>query len=74
LLAREEPDTALDIDDEQPADIAGTRTRGWGRGAHPDDEIGLAALADGIDGGAATALEAAIHAVDDDDYDIRCGD
>ena len=28
----------------------------------------------GINGSAATAEEAAIQAVDDDDYDIRCGD
>ena len=57
-----------------PRTSLGTRTRGWGRRAHPDDEIGLAALAAGIDGGAATAQEAAIHTVDDDDYDSRCGD
>jgi hypothetical protein len=41
--------------------------------AHPDDHADLAAHDAGIDGGAATAEEAAIHAVDDDDYDIRCG-
>ena len=43
-------------------------------GAQPDGEADLVAHDAGIDGGAATAEEAAIHAVDDDDYGIRCGD
>ena len=46
--------------------------RGWG--AHPDDEATWSHSTSGIDGGTATAEEAAIHVVDDDDYDIRCGD
>ena len=95
LLAREEPDTALDIDDEQPEDITGDEDAGDedvdglllddgpdpGQGrlvaedeeAHPDDHADLVAHDAGIDGGTATAEEAAIHAVDDD-YDIRSGD
>ena len=40
-------------------------------GAHPDDEEDLVATDVGIDGGAASAEEAAIHVVDDDDTDIR---
>jgi hypothetical protein len=40
-------------------------------GAHPDEEEDLVATDVGIDGGAATAEEAAIHVVDEDDYDIR---
>jgi hypothetical protein len=40
-------------------------------GAHPDAEADLVARDTGIDGGAATAEEAAIHVVDDDDTDIR---
>jgi Family of unknown function (DUF5709) len=40
-------------------------------GAHPDDETDLVARDAGIDGGAATAEEAAMHVVDEDDYDIR---
>ena len=40
-------------------------------GAHPDDEEDLVASDVGIDGGAATAEEAAMHIVDEDDYDIR---
>ncbi len=43
-------------------------------GAHPDAEADLVARDAGIDGGAATAEEAAVHVVDDDDTDIRSGD
>ena len=40
-------------------------------GAHPDEEADLVALDSGVDGGGATAEEAAMHVVDDDDTDIR---
>ena len=40
-------------------------------GAHEDDEEDLVASDVGIDGGGATAEEAAIHIVEEDDYDIR---
>jgi hypothetical protein len=40
-------------------------------GAHPDDEEDLVARDVGIDGGGATAEEAAMHVVEEDDYDIR---
>jgi hypothetical protein len=43
-------------------------------GAHPDDEEDLVATDVGIDGGAASAEEAAVHVVADDDTDIRSGD
>jgi Family of unknown function (DUF5709) len=43
-------------------------------GAHPDDEEDLVARDVGIDDGAASAEEAAVHVVDDDDTDIRSGD
>jgi hypothetical protein len=43
-------------------------------GAHPDDEADLVARDAGIDGGGATAEEAAIHVVEDDDTDVRSGD
>jgi hypothetical protein len=43
-------------------------------GAHPDEEPDLLARDVGIDGGAATAEEAAVHVVYDDDSDIRSGD
>jgi hypothetical protein len=39
-------------------------------GAHPDEEEDLVARDTGIDGGGATAEEAAMHVVDDDDTDI----
>ena len=43
-------------------------------GARPDEEADLVARDTGIDGGAASAEEAAMHVVDDDDTDIRSGD
>ncbi len=43
-------------------------------GAHPVGEADLVAHDAGIDGGAASAEEAAVHIVDDDDYDVRSGD
>ncbi len=43
-------------------------------GAHPDEEADLVARDAGVDGGAASAEEAAVHVVEDDDTDIRSGD
>jgi len=40
-------------------------------GAHPDQETDLVATDVGIAGGAASAEEAAMHVVEEDDYDIR---
>jgi hypothetical protein len=40
-------------------------------GAHPDEEEDLVARDAGFAGGAASAEEAAMHVVDEDDYDIR---
>jgi len=40
-------------------------------GAHPDEEADLVARDTGIDGGGASAEEAAMHVVIDDDTDIR---
>jgi Family of unknown function (DUF5709) len=40
-------------------------------GAHPNEEEDLVARDVGIDGGGATAEEAAVHIVEEDDYDIR---
>jgi hypothetical protein len=56
--------------DDGPAPRAG-RLVAEDEGAHPDAEADLVARDVGIDGGAATAEEAALHVVDDDDYDIR---
>jgi Family of unknown function (DUF5709) len=97
LLAEEEPDPALQIDnDENPDDVEGDEDAGdedldglllddgpdprAGRlvaadeGAHSAVEADLIARDAGIDGGAATAEEAAVHVVADDDTDIRSGD
>ena len=43
-------------------------------GAHPAGEADLVARDTGIDGGAASAEEAAVHVVEEDDYDIRSED
>src|SRR4029077_7090497 len=86
LLGEEEPDTALDLDDELPEDRedddeadeyvdglllddgpdprAGRVGAGDG-GRPPDDEEYLVATDVDIDGGAASAEEAAIHVVED---------
>ncbi len=44
------------------------------QGAPSPEEPDLAASDVGIDGGAATAEEAAVHIVEDDDNDVRSGD
>jgi Family of unknown function (DUF5709) len=43
-------------------------------GSHPAREADLVAQDAGVDGGAASAEEAAVHVVEDDDTDIRSGD
>jgi hypothetical protein len=43
-------------------------------GSHPAREADLVAQDAGVDGGAASAEEAAMHVVEDDDTDIRSGD
>jgi Family of unknown function (DUF5709) len=100
ILAEEEPDPALDFEDDgederaedfdADEDLADEDVDGLllddgpdpraGRlvaedeGAHPDAEADLVARDVGIDGAAATAEEAAVHVVDDDDTDVRSGD
>jgi hypothetical protein len=102
LLAEEEPDPALEIDDDLPSggeapsgrdededsadeyvdglllddgpDPRAGRLVAEDEGAHPDAEADLVARDAGIDDGAATAEEAAVHVVEEDDYDIRSGD
>ncbi|HUZ26003.1 MAG TPA: DUF5709 domain-containing protein [Streptosporangiaceae bacterium] len=97
LLAEEEPDPALQFEEEEnPDDLEGDGDAGdedldgllldtgpdprAGRlvaddeGAHSDAEASLIAHDAGIDGGAATAEEAAVHVVPNDDTDIRSGD
>ena len=97
LLAEEEPDPALDLDedddlpedsddedeaeeyldglllDDGPDPRAG-RLVAEDEGAHADDEANLVARDAGISGGAASAEEAAVHVVEDDDTDIRSED
>jgi hypothetical protein len=71
----EEADEYLDgllLDDGQ--DPRAGRLVAEDEGAHPDDEADLVARDVGIDGGAASAEEAAIHVVEDDDTDIRSDD
>jgi|SRR5450755_520099 hypothetical protein len=91
LLAEEEPDPALQIDnDENPDDVEGDEDAGdedldglllddgpdprAGRLVAAGDGAHSVARDAGIDGGAATAEEAAVHVVADDDTDIRSGD
>jgi len=71
----EEADEYLDglLLDDGPDPRAG-RLVAEDEGAHPDSEADLVASDVGIDGGAASAEEAAVHVVEDDDTDIRSGD
>ena len=75
-LEEDEDDDAGDEDvdglllDDGPDPRAG-RLVAEDEGAHPDEEEDLVASDVGIDGGAATAEEAAMHVVEEDDYDIR---
>jgi hypothetical protein len=70
-----DPDAAdEDVDglllDDGPDPRAG-RLVAEDEGSEPDSEADLVARDEGIDGGAATAEEAAMHVVESDDYDIR---
>jgi hypothetical protein len=78
LLAEEEPDVGPDepwTDEEAPTDDDRNGERRAGRlvaadeGAHPDDETDSIATEVGIDGGAASAEEAAVHLTDDPPFD-----
>jgi len=77
----EDPDDAEEADeyldglllDDGPDPRAG-RLVAEDEGAHADAEEDLVARDVGIDGGAASAEEAAVHVVEDDDTDIRSGD
>lgn len=77
-LAQEEPDPALELDVEEPLDEqadaggqAGYERAGRlvdpDEGAHTDREKDLVGSDVGIDGGAASAEEAAMHVVSEDD-------
>lgn len=68
----EEADEYIDglLLDDGPDPRAG-RLVAQDEGAHPDEEADLVARDVGVDDGAASAEEAALHVVDDDDTDIR---
>ena len=74
LLSQEEPEPAPDeawTDEDEPSDDGRVPLPRAGRlvaedeGAHADDDPDLYALDVGIDGGAASAEEAAVHLTDD---------
>ena len=74
LLAEEEPDVAADdewSDEDDPSDDDHTTSPRAGRlvepdeGAHPDEEKDVVAFDVGIDGGGASAEEAAVHVIED---------
>ena len=78
----EDDEDSDEYDDEAEQDIDGLllddgpdpragRLIAEDEGAHPDEEADLVARDAGIDGGGATAEEAAMHVVEDDDTDIR---
>src|SRR5580693_7441289 len=78
----EDEEDSDEYDDEAEQDIDGLllddgpdpragRLIAEDEGAHPDEEADLVARDGGIDGGAASAEEAALHVVEDDDTDIR---
>ena len=67
----DEDDELAGLDDEDAGDEDVDGLLLDDEGAHPDEEEDLVASDVGIDGGAATAEEAAMHVVEEDDYDIR---
>ena len=67
--AAEEDADGLGLDDGP--DPRSGRLVAEDEGAHPDDEADLVATDAGLSGGAASAEEAAVHTVEEDDYDIR---
>jgi hypothetical protein len=71
-LDDDEADEDLDglLLDDGPDPRAG-RLVAEDEGAHPDEEEDLVARDAGFSGGAATAEEAAVHIVEEDDYDVR---
>ncbi|GAA3392015.1 DUF5709 domain-containing protein [Cryptosporangium minutisporangium] len=75
LLAEEEPDVSAEFDDEDedvPADLGSSPQTRAGRlvqpdeGSHEDQDSEVYARDAGIDGGGASAEEAAVHLVDED--------
>jgi Family of unknown function (DUF5709) len=77
-FAGDDPDAADEYVDglllDDGADPRSGRLVAEDEGAHPVSEAELVARDAGIDGGAATAEEAAVHVAEDDDSDIRPDD
>jgi len=78
LLSEEESDAGADepwtdeddpSDDERPSEPRSGRLVAPDDGAHPDSEDNAVALDVGIDGGAATAEEAAVHLTEEPPFD-----
>jgi hypothetical protein len=73
-LIQEEPEPELPADPDEQWEVDLTDGERIGRlvapdeGAHPDEEKDVVARDVGIDGGAASAEEAAMHLVREDDY------
>jgi hypothetical protein len=77
LLSEEEPDPAMQLDDDDPGsdfsedEEVGDRRAGRlvapDEGVNPDDESDMLASDVGIDGSAASAEEAAVHVIDDEE-------
>ncbi|TPG35688.1 DUF5709 domain-containing protein [Mycolicibacterium hodleri] len=74
LLSEEEPDPAMQLDepdeqsgDDEVGDVRAGRLVAPDEGSGPDDEAGLFGSEAGIDGGAASAEEAAVHVIADED-------
>ncbi|HEY9473432.1 MAG TPA: DUF5709 domain-containing protein [Mycobacteriales bacterium] len=65
-LAREEPDVADEHEDDVPDPRSG-RLVADDEGVHPDTEADLVGHDVGIDGGAASAEEAAVHELEEDE-------
>jgi hypothetical protein len=81
----DEDDEDLEDEDEGDEDVDGLllddgsdpragRLVGFDGGRYPRRQSELLAHDVGVDGGAATAEEAAVHVVEDDDTDVRSGD
>jgi hypothetical protein len=67
LLSEEEPDISVDDLSDDPADPRAGRLVAPDEGAHPDEESDEIATDVGTAGYAASAEEAAVHIIDDDE-------
>lgn len=77
LISEEEPDPAMQLDDpdeqsgdDEVGDLRAGRLVAPNEGSGEDTEKELLGSEVGIDGGAASAEEAAVHVIDEDDEDV----